>query len=168
MLFLVRADGHHVGHVKQNVRRHQHRIGEKTGVDVVRVFGGLVLKLGHPLQFAHVGKAAQIPVQLRVLVHMALEINDIFLGIQPAGQENGHGAQAGLAQLGGILPDGEGMHVHDGIQAVVFILQQLEIAQCADIVAQGQLARRLNAGKNPLFLLNIRFHVRHLHQIFHL
>ena len=47
VLFLVHANGHYIRLIKQNVRRHQHGIGEKPRVDVVGVFLTFVLKLRH-------------------------------------------------------------------------------------------------------------------------
>ena len=151
MLLLIRADRHEVGHVQKNVRRHQNRIGEQSAVDVVRVFGGLVLELRHARKLAHVGEAVQNPRQLRVRGNLTLEVNDVLLRIEAAGEENRHRAQTGLAQLRRVLPNRQRVQIHDGIQAVVFVLKQFKIAQRADIIAQRQIARGLNAGENSFF-----------------
>ena len=46
----------------------------------------------------------------------------------------------------------------DYLQTIVFILQELEIAKRADIVAKGKITRGLDAGKNSLFGCLIVFH----------
>ena len=91
------------------------------------MLGALVLELGHAVQLAHIGKAVQDPSQLRVGAHMALAINQALLRVQAAGQVNGHQLLAAAAQGGGVLPDGNGMHVHHAVDAIVIILQKGEI-----------------------------------------
>ena len=121
------------------------------------MLGGLVLELGHAGHFAHVGKAVQDPAQLGVLGDLGLKVDDVFLRVEAAGQEERHGAQAGLAQLRGILAHRQCVEIHDGVEAVVLILKKGEVAQRADVIAQRQIARRLNAGENAL-LRNLLFH----------
>ena len=127
MLLLVHAHGHQVGLIQQNIRGHEHGIGIQAGVDVVGMLGALVLELGHAVQLTHIGKAVQDPSQLRVAAHMALAINQALLRVQAAGQVNGHQLLAAAAQGGGVLPDGNGMHVHHAVDAIVIILQKGEI-----------------------------------------
>ena len=155
MLLLIRADGHHVALIEQNIGRHQRGIGEQAGVDVVGVPGGLVLELGHAGQFAHIGDAVEDPAQLGMAGNVALEINQALVGIKADGQEQTHDLQAVLAQLRGILPHGQRVQIDHGKQAVVLILQQLEIAQRADIVAQRERAGGLDAAEKPLFAFNL-------------
>ena len=85
MLALVFSHGHQVCLVEQDVRRHEHRIGEETGGDVVGVLLGFLLKLGHAAELAELGAAAQHPTELCVLGDMALDKHDAFLGVQAAG-----------------------------------------------------------------------------------
>ena len=84
-------------------------------------------------------------------MYVGLEEDDVLFRVEAAGEENGQRAQAGLAQLRRVLTDGDGVEVDDGIKAVVLVFQQLKIAQRADIIAQGQVAGGLYAGKNTFF-----------------
>ena len=51
----------------------------------------------------------------------------------------------------------DGVEIDNGIKAVVFVLQQLKIAQRANIIAQGQVAGGLYSGKNAFFGVHERF-----------
>ena len=53
MLFLILADRDEVGLIKQNVRGHQHRIGEQADAGTFGVALALVLELRHSLELAH-------------------------------------------------------------------------------------------------------------------
>ena len=151
MLLLIGANGHKIGLIKQDIRRHQHRIGEQAAVDVVGVLARFVLKLRHARKLAHVGIAVENPGKLRVLMDVGLEKDDVLFRIQSAGEENGQRAQAGLAQLRGILANGDGVQIDDGIKTVVFVLKHLKIAQRADIIAQREVAGGLYAGEDAFF-----------------
>ena len=120
----------------------------QAGIDVISMLGGLVLVLGHALQFAHVGVAVQDPAKLGMAADVALAVDDVLLGIQAAGHVGGGNLQAALAQLSGILADGDGVHIHHAVDAVVLILQKGKVPQRADIVAQRQGAGGLNAGEH--------------------
>ena len=157
MLLLVRADGNEVRLVQQDVRGHQDRIGEEAGVDVVRVLGGLVLELRHAVQFAHVGETVQDPGQFGMGADMALAVEDGLFRIDTAGQVQRCQLQAAAAEIRRILAHGDGVLVHDAVDAVILVLQGGEAAQRADIVAQGQDAAGLDSGKNYLFF-SLFFH----------
>ena len=60
--------------------------------------------------------------------------------------------------MGRILPHGEGMLVHDAIDAVVIILQGAPVAQRADVVAECRYACGLDAAEYDLFTLCLLFH----------
>ena len=54
MLHLIIPDRHDLRVIKQNVCRHQCRIGKQSGVYAFLAFSlGLVLKLGHAFEFRH-------------------------------------------------------------------------------------------------------------------
>lgn len=151
VLFLIVAHRHKIGLIEQNVRRHQRGIGEQAHVDVFRVLLRLVFELRHARQLAHIGEAVEHPSEFRVRGHMGLEIDQALVRIQARGQVQAHQLQAVLPQLRGILPHGDRVQIHDGIQAIVFFLQRAKIAQRADVIAQMQVARGLNARKYDLF-----------------
>ena len=56
-LLLVVADGDEVRLIEEDVRRHEDGIGKQAGVDVVRVFSRLILKLRHAGQLPEHGVA---------------------------------------------------------------------------------------------------------------
>ena len=57
MLHLINSHRNHICLIQQDISRHQYRVGEKSCVDIVRMFGGFVLKLCHTVQLTHIGKA---------------------------------------------------------------------------------------------------------------
>ena len=61
MLQLILADRNHVCLIEQDIGGHQYRIGKQPRIDVIRMFGRLVLKLRHAVQFSHIGKTVQDP-----------------------------------------------------------------------------------------------------------
>ena len=87
--------------------------------------------------------------------HVALAVDEAALGIDAAGDIDGGQLHAAAAQVGGILPDGDGVHVHDGVDAVIVVLQFGEVPQRADVVAQGQRTGGLDAGENDRFLFGL-------------
>ena len=66
MLLLILSHRHIIRLIQKNIRSHQDRVGEKAGVDVVAVFRGLVLELGHPGELAEHSVTIQHPCELAV------------------------------------------------------------------------------------------------------
>ena len=150
MLLLVLADRHVRGAVDENVGRHQARIGVEADRDVLAVLAGLFLELGHAVEPAEAGDAIEHPGELGVLGDLALVEDDVFLRVDAAGEERrGHLARR-VRQFLRLLPDGDGVHVDDAIDAVVIVLQRHEFRDRAEIIAEVQVAGRLHAGKYPL------------------
>ena len=146
MLLLVIAHGHKVALVKQDVRSHQHGIGVKTGVDIVRMFLGFVLELGHAVELTHVGAACKRPVQLRVLLHMGLHEHHGPFRVNAAGKQQRDRIECALPELVRILPDGRGMQIgYTIITEMVFRLQKRPVAQRTHIVAERRRTGGLNA-----------------------
>ena len=56
-LFLVSANRNKIGLIQQDICCHQGRIGEQSSIDIVSVFRGFVLKLGHTGKFAELSVA---------------------------------------------------------------------------------------------------------------
>ena len=158
MLPLILTHRHQIRLVQQDIRRHQNGVSEQAGGDVVRVLLGLLLELGHAAQLAELGVAAQNPAQLRMLGHMALDEHDVFLRVQSAGDILGQLVHAAAAQGGGVLPHGDGVHIHDAVQAVILVLQGHPIADGTHIGAEGQLTAGLDAAEYSFLFLNGGFH----------
>ena len=84
---------------------------------------------------------------------LALVEHDVLLRIDAGGDE-GRGHLAGVArELGRAAPDvhplRDRVHVDDAIDAVVGLLQLHEVDDRAEVIAEMQIARRLDARKNP-------------------
>ena len=125
MLLLVCTDGYDVDVVEQNVRGHENRIGEQTATDTL---GGLlctlVLKLGHSVKLAHTGVALQDPCQLVVCGNLGLDEEGAVVGIQTAGQIQGRKATGPLTdQRGILLGNGDGVHIGNEQEGIVFLLE---------------------------------------------
>ncbi len=149
MLLLVVADRHMGGAIHQNVGRHQHRIIVEADGRVLAVLAGLFLELGHAVEPADPRHAIEDPGQLRVSGDLALVEHDVLLRIDAAGDEGG-GDFAGVArELGRTAPHvhplRDGVQVDHAIQAVVGFLQFDEIDDRAEVIAEMQIARRLDA-----------------------
>ena len=145
MLGLVLAHGNVIN---QDIRRHQHRVGEQAAVDVVGVLGALVLELGHAGQLAELGVAGQHPRKLCMRRHMALHEQNVLLRVDAHGQQQGGQLTGAAAQVGRHLAHGQAMQVGHHVQAVIVRLQQCPVAHRADIVAQGGRAGGLDARKD--------------------
>jgi hypothetical protein len=150
MLFLVLAGRHFGGLVEQDVGRLQHRIGVEADAGPLLVLARLLLELGHPVQPAEAGDAVEDPGQFGVRAHGRLGEDDRLRRIEARGQIGG----GDLARLGGqqsrVLPDGDGVQIGDEQEAGrALILQLGEAFQGAEIVAQMQGARGLDARKHP-------------------
>ena len=80
----------------------------------------------------------------------ALVEDDAALGVDAGGDIGGrHLARRG-AQLGGILRLGQRVQVDDAEDALVVVLQRDPVADRAEIIAEMQIAGRLDAGKNAV------------------
>ena len=120
------------------------------------MLGALILVLGHAAELAHIGEAVQNPCQLGMAADMALAIDEALFGVQAAGDVDGGQLHAAAAQVSGILPHGDGVHVHNAVDAVIVILQGGEILQRADVVAQRERTGGLDAGENNRLFLRLR------------
>ncbi len=147
MLLLVVADRHMRGAVDEDVGRHQARIGVEAEGGLLAILAGLVLELRHAVHPAEAGDAIEDPGKFRMLRHRRLIEDDMLFRVDAGGDEGG-GDRADLARH--VLVDElrrQRMQVDDAIDAVVVFLQRHELADRAEIVAEMEVAGRLNAGK---------------------
>ena len=70
--------------------------------------------------------------------HVRLHEDSAFLRVDAAGQIQRQGVQRRLAQLLRILAHGDGVLVHDAIDAVVIVLHVYPLTQRTHVVANGQ------------------------------
>ena len=153
VLLLVDADRHDIGLIQQDIRRHQHRIGEQPGVDVVGVLCALVLELRHAGKLTEHGEAVEQPCQLGVLRHVRLDVQCVAFGVKPARKVKCQRFIGAAAQFGGDLPNRNGMLVHYAVKALVFFGKSGKIPQCAKIIAERQVSAGLNARKGYRLIL---------------
>ena len=150
VLLLVLTHRDEIRLVEKNIRGHQGRVGEQAAVDVLLVLGGLVLELGHAAEFAEHGITVQHPAQLRVGGDVGLDEQSVLLRVQAAGDILGQLLQGAAAQVGGGLPDGDGVHIRHKVIAVEFVGPGAPILDGAQIVAQVQIAAGLDAAEDAL------------------
>ena len=165
VLLLVFTHRHIIRLIQQNIRRHQGGIGKQTAVDVVCVFGRLILELGHPGQFAEHGIAVQHPAQLCMLVNVALDKQGILLRVQAAGNVLSQLLQGPPAQICRILPDRDGVQIRHEIITVKGISPLRPVLDGAQVRTQGQVTGGLDAGEHP-FLGSFRNNFTHKHSRF--
>ena len=154
MLFLVLTHGDVVGLVEQDVGGHEAGIGEEAAVDVVGVFGGLVLELGHTGKLAEHGIAVQHPAQLGVGGDVGLDEDGTLLRVQAAGDILGHLSEHPAAQLGRVLAHRDGVQVGHEEIAVKFLNHLRPVADRAQVVAQVQLPAGLDAGEHYFLFIH--------------
>ena len=146
MLLLIAANGYIVRLVKQNVRRHQRRIGKQAAIDILGIFRAFILKLRHARQLAEHRVAVQYPAKLRMGRHMALNKQGIFLRIETAGDILRELLDGAPAQIGRLLPHGDRVQVGHEIIAVKFVRPLAPVFDRAQIRTKRQIAGGLDAG----------------------
>ena len=150
VLRLIVAHRHDGGLVKQNVGGHQHRILQQPVADrFLRLRLGLVLR--HALQPAHRSDAGQHPRQFGMFRHRRLRHDGGLFRIDAHGHEQRRGFQDLRSQLGRILIHRDGVQIDDAPDALVVALNFHPVLQGSQIVADVQIAGRLNAGEDAFF-----------------
>ncbi len=156
MLLLILADRDKIRLIEQDVRRHQHRVGEQARRDVVSMLLRLHLELRHAAQLAELRVAAEHPRKLRMCRHVRLDEHDVLLRVEAAGDILRQLLQAAAAEIGRDLPDRDRVHVDDAVDAVILVLQRDPVFDRAHIRPKRQIAARLNAGKNAFFRVHMK------------
>ena len=118
VLLLVLADRHMGRLVREDVGRHQRRVGIKAERNLFGVLAGLVLELGHPVHPAEPCDAVEYPAQFGMGRDLALVEQDGFFRVQTA-SDIGRGKFAGIVAQGGrFLPDGNGVQIDHAIDSL--------------------------------------------------
>src|SRR5215470_14369753 len=147
MLLLVFADGHMRCAINENVGGHEVGIDVKPDRSILPVLAGLLLELRHPIEPADARDAIEHPGKLGVFGDLALVEDDVFLGVDATGKKRCGHLACGARQFARVLPDRDGVHVHDAVDAVIAILQRDELGDRAEIIAEMQVAGRLYTRK---------------------
>jgi hypothetical protein len=144
VLLLVFADRHDVRVEDQNIRRHQHGIGEEAviGREAMRQ---LVLVGVAALEQTHRRYRAQEPGEFGDFRHVGLFPEHGLLRIKTASQEIQRNIERVFAALGGIGQRGHRMVVGDEVERIALILQFDGGSHHPEIVAEMQRATGLDA-----------------------
>ena len=162
VLGLVVAHGNAVGLDAQDVRGLKHGIGEQARVDVLLVLGGLVLELRHPFQGPDGGAGAEDPGQFHRFGHVGLHEERTAVRIETACDAHRGGVQHGLPHGIGVVLDGDGVVIHDAVDAVVPRDLPGPVGNGAEVIPYVNVAGRLDAAVKPgrfawlVFLVTIR------------
>ncbi len=149
VLTLIVADRDLVGAVQHDVGRLQGRIGEQAGRDEVALaLGGLLFELGHPAQFAERHRALHHPTELRVFGDVALHEHGCHLGVEPDRKQHRRQVQRGFTEYAWLLGDRERVQVDDAVKDVLVVLVGHPVAKRTEVIAQVDVAGRLDTGKH--------------------
>src|SRR5229473_1564353 len=119
MLLLVFADRDMRRLVQEDVCRHQHRIAIEAEPGHLALLGGLLLELGHPVEPAKRGQAAEQPGELGMGADHALVEDDAALGVDAGRDIGGCDLARRGAQLIGVLRLGQRVHDYECILCIV-------------------------------------------------
>ena len=95
-----------------------------------------------------------------MLVHMALQEHGVLLGVETAGDVLRKLRERTAAKLRRILTHGQRVQVGHKVIAVKFIGKRTPVLHRAQVVAQMQIARGLDAGKHYFLCRIFHFNYR--------
>src|SRR5882724_3413864 len=147
MLLLIFADGYQIGLIKQNVRRHQHRIVKYPNSNVLAL-ARLIFELSHAFKFGHARDAVKHPGQFRMFSNIRLNEDGRDCRINSDCNVDARQLASFLGQKLRVLPRGDRVQVDDAKKALILMLQPHPVAQRAEVIAQMDVAGRLRAAKN--------------------
>ena len=144
VLFLVAADRHDVRVVNQNVRRHQHRVGEQP---VIRrePLGQFILVAVATLEQPHRRERRQQPSQLAHLRHIALAEEHRLGRVEPAREKIQRNVECVFTPFAGVEHRRHRVIVRDKIIRLALLLQLDRRMHHAEVVANMQRPRRLDS-----------------------
>ena len=119
MLLLVLANRDMRRAIGKNVGGHQTGIGIKPDGGVLAVLAGLFLELRHAIEPADARHAIEHPGELGMLGDLALVEDDVFFGIDAAGDEGGRDFPDARLQFLRLLRQGDRMQIDDAIDAIM-------------------------------------------------
>ena len=121
-------------------------------------FRAFVLELGHAAELAEHRVAVQDPAELRVLRHMALDEEYVFLRVEAAGDVLRQLLERVAAQVGGIVARRERVQVRHEVVVVIQIGALDPVFDRPEIGAQGQFAGGLDAREHDFFSFGSSVH----------
>ena len=79
--------------------------------------------------------------------NVRLNVKSIFLGIKTASHIKRKGLRGAAAKLGGHLANGDGVHIHNTVEALVKLAVVREVLDRTQIVSYGEISAGLYARK---------------------
>ena len=150
MLLLVLAHRHILRAVDEDVRSHQHRIGQKTGVDIVGLQTHLVLERSSALHLALVCQHVQQNIKLRHLRHVTLHVEGALLGVETCSQVFRKNDADRVMEVRRMRVGCQRMKVCNKEIALVCFLNLDEVSQRPEVVAKMEMAGRAYAAENDI------------------
>ena len=83
--------------------------------------------------------------------NVALDKKNAFFGVDSAGESKSIGFKGAFAKFRRILADGYGVHIYDGIDAVIIFLKSFPVFDSSEIVTEGENTGGLNSAENAFF-----------------
>ncbi len=160
MLLLVLADRHMRRLIAEDVGGHQHRIGIEAEPGHVAVLARLFLELRHPVEPAERRQAAEQPAEFGMRADHALVEDDAAFGVDAGGDIGGGDLARRMAQFGRILRHRHRVQIDDAEDALEIVLQGDPVADRAEIIAEMQIAGRLDAGKDAVHRTSLAIRLR--------
>ena len=155
VLALVVSDGHAVGVVDEDVRRHQDRIGHEAGPHGL-LPAALLLELCHPAKLAHCRRALEQPRELCVLGHVTLDEDRADVRVEPRREQADGRVEGAAAQVVGVVLACEPVEVDDAEETVRLVLVHRPLPQRPEVVADMQVTGGLYAREDSCHRSMIR------------
>ncbi len=148
MLLLVFAHRHMGRLVEQHVRRLEHGIGVERDRGALAILARFVLELGHAVEPADPCRAVEQPGELAMRGHVALAEQGRFGRIDPGRDQSGGHFADPAAQACRFLVEADRVEIGEEEEAfaLALILHPHPVADRAQIIAEVEVARRLDAG----------------------
>lgn len=84
---------------------------------------------------------------------MGLIVNAVFLRVDPRGNIKHQQIARAFPEFRRILPDRDGMKIHNTVKGQVIVSQRHPVLQCAEIISERQIACRLHSAEQYLFIV---------------
>ncbi len=148
VLLLVLADRNALGLEHQDVGGHQDRVREQAVVGD-EPLGDLVLVGMAALEESHAGDVREDPGEFGDLRDVRLHPKGAAFGVETQGQEIRRGLEGLGPEFGAAALGGQSVVVDDEAEEVMVVLIADHALHHSEIIAEMELAGRLDAGKDP-------------------
>ena len=137
----------------EDIRRHETRVCQQAGVDVIRLFAHFLLERSHALEFAQIRVHIQIEIKLEHLLYVGLYVNRRFLGIDTASEIFAEDGLDRFLDISRRRMRRQRMPIGNEEHAVILVLHLHKTLHGTKIVAEVQIAR-------GAYTTNNSFHIK--------